>query len=226
MEKINITFNKFTCQSSITPLTLYKELIKNPYKSDCGWGFSEVSLLGESISAKLLKEVSASYRVWNADTNSMDKVSYNRIKEIPLLIDFTNNFIIVEGGVTCMNIIKQVLRTIYWNSFVYFSPNITPCDYIAAFHDDKYLESIIELTLDNYKSNNYFLGKYIAKVTVPDFDITLLNEYRDLIGKVKLSLLFENEDVILTVSKTNSMVLSCSDNIKYRFLEYITKITY
>lgn len=104
MEKINITFNKFTCRSSITPLFLYKELIKSPYKSDCGWGFSEVSLLGESISAILFKEVSASYRVWNADTNSMEKISYNRIKEIPLLIDFTNNFLIVEGGVTCLNI--------------------------------------------------------------------------------------------------------------------------
>lgn len=224
MEKTNVIINRFKCNSSVTSYMLFEEMLKIAYSTESGFGFSEVNLVRNTISAKILKDVSASYRIWNADTFSMEKVSYMRIKEILFSIDFSNNYIMVEGGVSCMNTVKQALRNIYWNTFVYTPLQITPLDYINAFHDDKILNNIEELTIDNYKSSEHFLGRFIAKIITPEFDISILDSYRDMITKVKLNLIVDNQDAIIIVGKSNSISLKCSDSVKEKLLEYITKI--
>lgn len=226
MDKTNITLNKFTCDTSLTTLVLFKELLKHEYSTNVGWGFSSVNLLDNMIYAKLLKDVTAYYRVWNSDTHNMERISYKMIKEVSFYIDFANCFICVEGGNSCMNSLKQTLRTLFWNKFVYSPLSITPYDYIVVLQDKKILERVDEITIDDYKSCSSFLGKYTAKIVDSDLDISILSPLKTMISKAKMMLTIDDDIATLAVSRSCTISMACSDNIKSKVFEQITKIVY
>lgn len=226
MDKYSIVLNRISISSHVTIKDFFTELIKREYDKESVWGFSNVNLIDSLVSAILLKKVTAYYRVWNDKTEEMEQQSYNMIKEIKFCVDFKKSYFMVEGGVSNMNIVKQSFRNMFWNSFIYSSIDKTPYDYLLLFQKDKLLVDIDELTINDFRFKEIFLGRYIARLTMPILDIEFLSNYKSSISKSKMILKYMDENIIFTVSKTNNLTIACSENVKFSFLEYLMSKLY
>ena len=74
----------------------------------------------------------------------------------------------------------------------------------------------------DFHYNNYFLGKYTARLMEPLIDINVLAEYKLSLAKIKATLRFEDEDIIFTATNHKNIMISCSENTKYDFFKYLT----
>lgn len=227
MNKYNIIFNKISTVSEITSRDFFTELIKNEYIDINGWGFSCVNLINSSIvSAILLKKTIAYYKVWNEKTGDMERQSYNMIKEIRFYIDFKKSLLAVEGNVANMNYVKQIIRKLFWKTFIYDTLSITVSDFLFHFYNDKLLKNIEELTFTDFHYKNYFLGKYTARLITPLIDINMLADYKLSLVKIKAILTFEDDEIIFTATNHKNIIISCGENTLYNFFNYLTTKLY
>lgn len=226
MEKFNFNFNKFEIIRILNMKEFFSELINHKYSETSGWGFADVDLSGSLVSATLLKSVTAYYRIWNAEIGEMERQYYNMVKEIRLYVDFERNLIGIEGSRADMNKLKQVLRELYWKTFLYEDLTITPFGMLELTADNHYLNSIKEVTISDFNYNNLFLGKYYARPAGSQVSIDEVRPYQDNLAKIKLVLSFDDCFVTMTISKTGTLAVECDEDVKYSMLRFLTTNLY
>lgn len=226
MEKYNLVFSKFTLDKRINIKSFYADLIRKEYSELDGWGFSDVDVVDDVISATLLKSVTAYYRSWNTETNEMERQSYSMVKEIRFFVDFEKNYLTVEGCNADMNKVKQAFRSQFWNMFTYEPLNLAPFNYLQIFEKDKILTKIEEVTINDFVCGNMLLGRYVAKFLSISTCAKVLEEYKVNLIRIKAFLTYHNEQVNITVTKNSSLTICCNDNTKYSFYKYLTSKLY
>lgn len=226
MDKFNLTFSKFTIDKSFDSKSFYADLIRKEYSEIDGWGFSDVDVVDDIVSATLLKSITAYYRSWNTETNEMERQSYRMVKEIRFFVDFEKNYLSVEGSNADMNKVKQAFRSQFWNMFTYEPLKLIPFNYLHIFEKDKILTKIEEVTINDFACGNMLLGRYVARLTSISAGPIELEEYKETLIRIKALLSYHKEWVNITVSKNSSLSISCSDNIKYSFFKYLTSKLY
>lgn len=226
MEKFNLVFSKFTIDKSIDSKCFYADLIRKEYSDQDGWGFSDVDVVDDVVSATLLKSITAYYRSWNTETNEMERQSYSMVKEIRFFVDFEKNYLSVEGCNADMNKVKQAFRSHFWNKFTYESLTLKPFNYLQIFEKDKILTKIEEVTINDFACGGMLLGRYVAKFLSISTCSKELEEYKANLIRIKAMLNYHDEQVNLIVSKNNSICIYCNDNTKYSFFKYLTSKLY
>lgn len=226
MDKINLVFCKFTIDKSIDSKSFYADLIRKEYSEIDGWGFSDVDIVDDVVSATLLKSITAYYRSWNTETSEMERQSYSMVKEIRFFVDFEKNYLSVEGSNADMNKIKQAFRSQFWNMFTYEPLTLKPFNYLQIFEKDKILTKIEEVTINDFACGSLLFGRYVAKILSISACSKELEEYKANLIRIKAILTYHDEQVSLIVSKNNSLCIYCNDNTKYSFLKYLTSKLY
>lgn len=208
--------------SHLSCIDLFKRIIEKEYSDSSGWGFSNVSLSDSLIMGTLLKSEIKYYQVWNPETSILEKKSYTQIKEINFRIDLTHNSFIVEGGVKDMNAVKQALRQIAYNEFIYSTIENTLYGLLSKFSVDEILASIEEIVLTDYRTDKLFVGNYNAKLIDPFVKIDSLANYEKLIGRFKAALYLSGENVVITAKSNSNFIIIGSENDKLEFMDYLT----
>ena len=226
MEKVNLFFCKFEIIGDLESKNFFSELVLHKYSEKKGWGFADVDLSGSLVSATLLKSITAYYRIWNAEIGEMERQYYNMVKEIRLYADFNRNLIAIEGSRADMNKLKQVLRELFWKSFLYEDLMITPFGLLEQTAKDHYLKTLKEITVSDFIYKNLFLGKYTARPTESYVSIEEVRPYQDNLAKIKLMLFVEDNYVTITFGKTGTLSIECNEDVKYTILRYLTTNLY
>ncbi len=218
--KFSLNFNKFKTASNLDAKSFYTAIASKDYDEKTKQGFTDATLLGSVVSATYLEKINAYYSIWDANTGSMRKESYDMIKQVPFYIDFTNQILAVEGTISNFNSIKRVLRNLYFAEFTYYQISFTPLEIIQFFSDDKILVEIEQVTIIDFKYENMFLGTYTAKIIRPDIDI--LKHFSSNITKIKSVIAIDGFKISFVISKNSSATIVCSEDIKIALLEYLS----
>lgn len=226
MDKFNLVFNKFAIDKKIDSKSFYADLVRKEYSELDGWGFSDVDIVDDIVSATLLRSITAYYRSWNTETNEMERQSYRMIKEIRFFVDFEKKYLSVEGNNADMNRVKQAFRSQFWNMFTYEPLTLTPFNYLQIFEKDKILTKIEEVIINDFACGNMLLGRYVAKLISISAGVKDLEEYKETLIRIKALLSYHDDCLNITVSKNSSLCISCSDNTKYSFFKYLTSKLY
>ena len=142
------------------------------------------------------------------------------IKQVPFYIDFSKQILAVEGTTSNFNSIKKILRNLYYAEFTYYQISFTPLEIIQLFSEDKILIEIEQVTINDFKYENMFLGTYTAKMIRPDIDI--LMHFSPNITKIKSIIEIDGFKISFVISKNNSATIVCSEDIKIALLEYLS----
>lgn len=226
MDNFNLVFCKFTIDRSIDSKSFYTDLIGKEYSELDGWGFSDVDVVDDVVSATLLKSITAYYRSWNTQTNEMERQSYSMVKEIRFFVDFEKKYLSVEGNNADMNKVKQAFRSQFWNMFTYEPLKLIPFNYLQIFEKDKILTKIEDVTINDFACGSLLLGRYVAKFLSVSACSKELEEYKTNLIRIKAILNYQDEQMSLVVSKNNTLCICCNDNIKYSFFKYLTSKLY
>ena len=152
----------------------------------------------------------------------MVKESYEMIKQIPFYIDFSKKVLAVEGTVANFNSIKKVLRNLYYAEFTYYPIAFTPLEFIQFFSEDNILVDIEQVTINDFKYANLFLGNYTAKMIQTSPDIEVLKEFSSNISKIKSVIEIDGFKISFIISKNSNATIVCSEDIKIALLEYLS----
>jgi len=226
MEKFNLSFNKFEIQGKLDKNIICSELRKRKYSETEGWGFSDVDCVDSLVTAKLLKSVTAYYRIWNASTAEMERQYYNMVKEIRMYLDFDRMLIAVEGNTADMNKLKQVFRSVFWRGFVYEPLKISPFGVLEIADNDQKLSCIDELTISDFNFNNIFLGKYVAKPANGQILLKDVIPYKENLAKVKIKIVVDEYHLKIAAGKSGTITVECDEDVKYSFFKYLTSKLY
>lgn len=223
MNKYHIIINRLRCNSSNNIALYVNELFEHPYFDEQGWGYRDVIYKDSIVSAMLQKKVPTYYNIWNEEIKQIERKIIQIIKEVQFEIDFNNEIIIVEGTNTQLNLIKQSLRQLFWNEFVYEQINMSPVDYIQLFSDLGILTSIDEISINDFRYNSCMIGRYIAKPLDQIGIMDKLIENAVNIIQVRMKIWMTEEECPLSISR-NSMIVESSEVAKDEFLNLVKKI--
>lgn len=220
--KFSLNFNKFKTVSNLESKSFFATIASRDYDEQTKQGFTNTSLLGNVVSAIYLEKINAFYSVWDAGSASMVKESYEMIKQIPFYIDFSKKVLAVEGTVANFNSIKKVLRNLYYAEFTYYPIAFTPLEFIQFFSEDNILVDIEQVTINDFKYANLFLGNYTAKMIQTSPDIEVLKEFSSNISKIKSVIEIDGFKISFIISKNSNATIVCSEDIKIALLEYLS----
>lgn len=197
------------------------EMMLYPYSEDRGWGYSDVIRRGEVISATLQKRIPTYYSIWNEEFQILERQLVQIVKEIPFEMDFQRGLLLAEGSNAQLNHVKQSFRQAFWNEFVYELIDLTPYDYVSMFIESSWLESIDELTINDFKYEDCLIGRYIAKPT-SQLDVkNRLAENAQRIIKAKMTLCISEEKCKMIVNNRNVVTLESTEEAVVNLVNYL-----
>ena len=197
------------------------EMMNCPYSEDRGWGYSDVIRIGKVISATLQKRIPTYYSIWNEESQILERQLVQIVKEIPFEMDFQRGLLLAEGSNAQLNHVKQSFRQVFWNEFVYEPIDLTPYDYVSMFIESSWLESIDELTINDFKYEDCLIGRYIAKPT-SQLDVkNRLAENAQRIIKAKMTLCISEEKAKVIVNNRNVVTLEATEETEEKLVNYL-----
>lgn len=197
------------------------EMMNCPYSEDRGWGYSDVIRMGEVISATLQKRIPTYYSIWNEETRALERQLVQIVKEIHFEVDFERGLLLAEGSNAQLNHVKQSFRQIFWSEFVYEPVDLTPYDYVSMFIESSWLETIDELTINDFKYEECLIGRYTAKPT-SQLDVkNHLAENAQRIIKAKMTLGISDEKCKMIVNNRNVVTLESTEEAVVNLVNYL-----
>lgn len=223
MDKYRLTFNIIESKSGLKSRDVFLAFMDKQYSEKTGWGFASLSLDNTKIFGTLLKTTLKYYQVWDAETNALKKQSYTLVKRINFILDIKLGTIVVEGGVKDMNDLKSALRKTLYNEFVYSATSQSLYSLLNNLESHNYLQSIEELVLIDFKANDIFIGKYVAKLTNQSITNSELSIYSDRISKFKVIIDIDDIPFCIIATSNNSFSVIGDEIAKLKFIDFLTK---
>lgn len=221
VEKLELTSCSVKVNSDKACRFYFETLRLSNYKETEGWGFDEVELSKNVLAAKFIHKVYSFYYTWNEKLQLKEKQKVSVIKEVRFLMDFNRHLMMVEGKISDMNAIKQGLRKIFWNHFVYDDLQMVPYDYLSLFISDGLYERILEVTICDFEYKSQMIGKYIVKRISAGKIESFLSENRQRIDKIKLLLTYHDKNVEVVVKGKERVSCQSSEDGNYEFMLYL-----
>lgn len=219
--KTNYTICKFWISVKKSPRDYFYILSRTPYDERNGFGFEEVEYSNDVIKANLVKKTPTYYYTWNAETNRREKVNIVFVKDIPVLMDFKNNLLLVTGNLSDINAFKECLRSLCWNNFIYDSLKMSPLDILKFFREEKLLETINEVSITNFDYNGIMSGKFNVKNADVDSSSEYLLNCNYDVDKVAIGIQFQDDVIKLVFKNKGRFSLQGKEDNKSDFINYL-----
>lgn len=221
VEKLELTSCSVRVISDKASRFYFDTLCSSNYKETEGWGFDDVELSKNVLSATFIHKVYSFYYTWNEKLQLKEKQKVSVIKEVRFLMDFDRHLLMVGGKISDMNAIKQGLRKIFWNHFVYDDLQMLPYDYLSLFFSEGLYERILEVTINDFEYKKQMVGKYTVKRISNEKIESFLSENRLRIDKIKLLLSYHDKSMEVVVKGKERISCQSTEDGNYEFMLYL-----
>ena len=219
--KTNYTICKFWISVKKSPKDYFRILNSTPYDERNGFGFEEVVYSNDVIKANLVKKTPTYYYTWNEETNRKEKINIVFVKDIPVLMDFKNNLLLVTGNLSDINAFKECLRSLCWNNFIYDSLKMSPLDILKFFREENSVETINEVSITNFDYNGIMSGKFNVKNADVDSSSGYLLNCNYDIDKVAIGIQFQDDVIKLVFKNKGRFSLQGKEDNKSDFINFL-----
>ena len=219
--KYQLVFNRIKVLSKKDVEYFASKMMEQPYSEEQGWGYCDVQRIDETVRATLQKRISTSYSVWNEVLQQVERQNFQIVVEIPFELDFQQNLLLAEGTNTQLNRVKQSFRQVFWNEFVYEDIHLMPVDYLRILKESSMLDSVGELTINDFQYEGCLIGRYVAKPTSQQDILFKMGEHARNIIRAKFNISVNGEESVLRVTNRSVMKLESSEDAKETFVSYL-----
>lgn len=197
------------------------------FSDDSGFGFSNVTLSENILSARVVKRTSTFINDYDNKSNEFLKKQIFVYSDLQFFIDFNFNILYVLGGLSQLNYLKSIFRTI-----LNINIQIAPIDLNAAIFFDlvnkKNIDAQIEqIIINRFNFNNGIVGRFSGHVIDQKTGYDLINEYKTDIVKISFLIkLNENECFTLQVLPNGSIKFLSEESEFEYFLNYLKQLIF
>lgn len=219
--QMDLTICRLDTSTNNTCRYYFETFRSTQFKEAEGWGFEGVEMKDCMISATFMHKVHSYYYTWNEILQTKERSYVDIVKEIFFVMDFSRHLLIVKGKLQDMNSLKQGLRKVFWNHFVYDEVTMSPMDYFNLFISENMLCSIKEVTIDNFEFMKQMVGRYVVKRINEDCSETFLMENRQNIEKMKLSVSFQDSTLDVVVKSSGRIICKSTEDVNHDFMFFL-----
>jgi len=192
-----------------------------------GYGLS-VSVFSEGIlSVKVVKRTSTFINDFDNLENQFIRKQIFVFSEFFFSIDLNINVLYVLGGMTHMNCVKYLFRTIFVDGYELIPVDLTVSNFYKLITDKQLNAKIDHVTINHFNFNNELIGRFSGSVLNNTIGPSLIASYKSDI--VKLSFLIhinENESFTLQIFP-NGVLKFLADTEDFDFiLDYLKQLIF
>lgn len=218
---MDLTICRLDTSTNNTCRYYFETFCSTQFREAEGWGFEGVEMKNDMISATFMHNVHSYYYIWNEIFQTKERSYVDVVKEVFFVMDFKRHLLIVKGKQQDMNSLKQGLRKVFWNHFVYDEIMMSPMDYFNLFVSENMLCCIKEVTIDNFEYMKQMVGRYVVKRINEEHSENFLMENWQNIEKMKLSVSFQDSMLDVVVKCGGRIISKSSEDVNHDFMFFL-----
>ena len=212
---ISISFSEFTSHNE-TYFDLVKEkLLLTGFDSEQGYGFQDINILGNIISAVLVKRSATFIQQINPTSGQLEENEIFVYARINFNIDFDYRTLDVLGPISNSGKVRSILRTLLKNEVSIASIVLAPHEVVNTFNLLDPVVNINSLTVNNFRHRDGITGRYDMKFSVPELAHEVITSYQHDIVKAQIQVMSSPVgEFEATISKNGHLnLVSQNDNL-------------
>ena len=225
----SIIFNRFSIKTAFLEKAqfLADNLSRHLYSDEVGFGFNEVTIDTNTLSANLLKRTPTFIQDYNEQSNELVKKQIFLFVSIHFRINLDQNIIIVEGGITQMNVLKSAFRNIFDFEYQIEPINLSAHIFLEKLAKLQIRSSIQQITIKGFNYNNGIVGRFAGEITKQEIGKEIVDLYKSDIVKISFNIKTDMDELLILQVYPNGNIKFVSDNDEYLFfLDYIKTIIF
>lgn len=192
-----------------------------------GYGLSISDLSDDILSVKVVKRTSTFINDFDNVENQFVRKQIFVFSEFFFSIDLNINVLYVLGGMTHMNCVKYLFRTIFVDGYELKPVDLTVANFYKLIIEKQLNAKIDHVTINHFNFNNELIGRFSGSVLNNTIGPSLIETYKSDI--VKLSFLIqinEHENFTLQIFP-NGVLKFLSDTEDFDFiLDYLKQLIF
>lgn len=192
-----------------------------------GYGLSISDLSEDILNVKVVKRTSTFINDFDNIQNQFVRKQIFVFSEFFFSIDLNINVLYVVGGMTQMNCVKYLFRTIFVDGYELNSVDLTVSNFYKLIIEKQLDAKIDHVTINHFNFNNELIGRFSGSVLNSTIGPSLIESYKSDI--VKLSFLIQinkNESFILQIFPNGVLkFLSETDDFDF-ILDYLKQLIF
>lgn len=192
-----------------------------------GYGLSISDFSEDILSVKVVKRTSTYINDFDNVQNQFVRKQIFVFSEFFFSIDLNINLLYVLGGMSHMNCVKYLFRTIFIDGYELKPVDLTVSNFYKLIIEKQLNAKIDHVTINHFNFNNELIGRFSGSVLNNTIGPSLIESYKSDI--VKLSFLIqinENESFTLQIFP-NGVLKFLSDTEDFDFiLDYLKQLIF
>jgi hypothetical protein len=210
----SLIFNSFAVAAENDSTDVYDKLLAAPYSDERGYGFENIELEENILSATLIKRNATYIHEYDPITREMLKKQIMLFSDIKFQVDFNYDLLCVFGQAVYLTQLKSAMRNVFDFSFSINQTDLSPYKIYLAISEKQIGFEIKSIAIERFVFQNGISGKLIGTVIDNIVASDLINSYKTDVNKVLFQIDFdENDSFGLQASNNGALKFFGSDDM-------------
>ena len=190
----SLIFTSFTVATENAATVVYEKLMAAPYSDETGFGFENVEIEENILSATLIKRSATYIHEYDSITKEMLKKQITLFSDIKFQIDFEFDILCVFGQALYLNQLKSAMRNTFEFSFSANQTDLSPYKIYLALSEKKVAFEFQSIAIERFVFQEGISGKLMGTVIDNIIATDLVNNYKTDVNKVLFRIKIEEND--------------------------------
>lgn len=221
------TFN-FKSNSKENDISFFaKSIFDIPFDESHGYGFSDVEVEGNILTAKVLKRTSTFIQDYDESVKEIVKKQVYIFSDIQFSIDFEYSVLYVIGGTSQMNNVKSIFRKAFDFDYDLNQIELSPFGFYDLLKEKNVDFNIEQIIINRFNYNNGIVGRLNGHITDQTVGADLISEYKNDVIKISFGISIDDDDqlVMQVLPNASLKLLAEESNLDY-YLTYIKSLIF
>ena len=223
----SLTFNRFTIKNlAESHRELAERLSQLNFSEEVGFGFKDVHLSDDLISAKILNRNSTYIFDYNPISKEIEKKQIFIYSDISFFIDIKINVLYVLGSLSQVNTLKTIFRNAFGHDYHIEALELDAYGFYTLLSKSS-IEIIVEqITINRFNYENGVVGRFSGHVTNQATADNLVHQYKSDIIKLSFKIPSEKDFIVVQAIQNGVIkILTDDENFEF-FLDYLKQLIF
>lgn len=205
----------------------YNNLLSTPYTEQEGFGFREIQLYDNFITATLVKRTPTYIPQLDTSTGQLNEREIFLYSKSKFGIDFRYGLLEIYGTVQHGPKVRSLLRGILPSQSRVSSVTLMLADTIKRLSEHSHAILVDSLTVSNFRHKEGIIGKYMMRITKAELAESILQEYKNDVIKAHLQITSSSVgNFALELSRSGYLLIICDESIFVKVFSYLKSIIF
>lgn len=189
-----------------------REFLTKNYTDEQGYGFRNVVLENDYLSATLVKRTPTLIPQFDFETGQIVEQNIFLYSEIEFALDATFHLLEIFGPAKDAPKVRAVLHPLLRSETRLFSVNLAPAEVLPKLAKASVQLSVDKLTVNNFQHREGIIGKYEMKLARGEWAMDMINKYAQDVTRASLSIAMDGmSEFALNISHRSRLTIKCEE---------------